>query len=100
MLTEPHQSRIGAIQELPVNPRRRKRRTKKLIEIGGVYECNTTKISEAWKYPFLGIVEKIYNNSALVRIVSTRETDDWLVSELKNRTVVPLKSLYVREEMS
>lgn len=99
MLTEPHQSRIGAIKELPMNRRRKKQRSKKSIEIGGVYECDTTR-EGTWRYSFLGIVEIVYTNSALVRIVSTRESDDHLIDHLKNKTVVSLKNMYVCEGMS
>lgn len=90
MLTEPHQSRIGAIKELPVRKTRRKKRTK--IRVGEIYHC-TPFTWESWKYPFRGMVEKILNNSAVVMIVSTHESDEPLMMALHQRTVVPLRNL-------
>ncbi|MFC0278124.1 hypothetical protein ACFFH2_15730 [Enterococcus devriesei] len=94
MLTEKYRSQIGAIKSVPI--RKKKYRTKKNIEIGEVYECDTTR-EGSWAYPFFGIVEKIYNNSALVRIISTQELDDRLVEQLQSRTVVRLNNMFVRE---
>lgn len=89
MLTEPHQSRIGAIKQLPF--RRSKNKSSK-IKIGEVYDCIPTTW-ESWKYPFRGLVENVLTNSAVVLIISTHESDEGLMEVLKNRTVVPLKNL-------
>lgn len=51
-----------------------------------------------WKENFTGIVEKIYENSICVRILSTSLEDDLLVVERKGRTIVPIKSCSIMEE--
>lgn len=89
MLTEPHQSRIGAIKQLPMRGREKK---SSRIKIGEVYDCKPTTW-ESWKYPFRGIVEKVLTNTAVVMIVSTHKSDEALMISLNHRTVVPLKNL-------
>ncbi|GCF92479.1 hypothetical protein NRIC_03700 [Enterococcus florum] len=94
MLTEPHISRYGGLVAIP---RKRTRRKKVKIEIGEVYEC-TPHSWETWKYPFRAVVERIYTNSAMVLITATHPSDEYLLQQLQNRTVVPLKGMVAADD--
>lgn len=61
--------------------------------VGRSYICEI-KHSDRWQCSFYAEVEKIYKHSALVKIVATHELDDHLLSELQNRTIVPLTGIY------
>ena len=50
-----------------------------------------------WKYPFIGIIEKVYTNSVLVRIVSTTLEDDHIVWEKMGRTVISKKKIKIAQ---
>lgn len=89
MLTEPHQSRIGAIKSVPM---RRTRKRKPNVQVGEIYHC-IPHTWETWKYPFTGLVEKVLNNTAVVTIIATHECDEILAGTLKLKTVIPLKNL-------
>lgn len=75
------------------NTRKKPRNKKKLIP-GMKVLCYRRA---PWKESFTGIVEKIYENSICVRILSTSLEDDLLVVERKGRTIVPIKSCSIME---
>lgn len=60
------------------------------IKIGDIVEA---KSEEELKHPFQGLVEKIYENSALLTITSYDEEDEGSVIDLNNKLVVNFKSL-------
>lgn len=55
----------------------------------------SAKSEEELTKPFLGKVEKIYENSALLAIIDFDETDETAVSDLNNKIVVNFKNLKV-----
>ncbi|GGC88217.1 hypothetical protein [Enterococcus wangshanyuanii] len=85
----------GALHILPIKPRPLK---KGVIEVGKTYQCDISKTSETWKYPFLGEVLYINQKSAVVKIITTQECDDHLIDRCKHLTVIPFKRMKVVEE--
>lgn len=53
----------------------------------------SAKSEEELTKPFLGKVEKIYENSALLKIIDFDEADDTAVSDLNEKIVVNFKNL-------
>ncbi|MCX8720358.1 MULTISPECIES: DUF2187 domain-containing protein [Lactobacillus] len=53
----------------------------------------SAKSEEELTKPFLGKVEKIYENSALLKIIDFDEADETAVSDLNNKIVVNFKNL-------
>ncbi|MGR3742453.1 DUF2187 domain-containing protein [Companilactobacillus sp. DQM5] len=51
------------------------------------------KVDEDMDHPFVGKVEKIYEHSALLEIVSNDPADDQNVAELNNKIVVNIEKL-------
>lgn len=78
----------GALHILPIKARPLKEAD---IEVGKTYQCDISKTSETWKYPFLSEVLYINNKSAVVKIIATHECDDHLIDRLAHQTVVPFK---------
>lgn len=94
MITEPFIGREGAIKNVPI---RRKKTKKPNIIIGETYLCYPRE-DDLWKFPFIGEVEKILNNTAMVKIIATQKEDDHLIERLKNRTVVVLTRMVPRKK--
>ncbi|MGM0215034.1 hypothetical protein [Enterococcus sp. AZ109] len=94
MITEPFIGREGAIKNVPI---RRKKTKKSNIEIGESYLCYP-RDDESWKYPFIGKVEKILTNTAVVRIIATQQEDDHLIDRLNYRTVVVLTRMVPKKK--
>lgn len=76
-------------------PIRKKKCKKDKLRQGMLVKCVRR---DPWKNYFTGIVEHLYENSVCVRIVSTAEEDDYLVTEKKGRTVVPKRSCLILED--
>lgn len=64
-------------------------------EVGKHYHCLRLA---PWQHHFFGVIEKIYQHSALVRIVSFDDEDYPLYQERLGLTVVPLKRLIPERE--
>ncbi|MGX7133112.1 hypothetical protein [Enterococcus songbeiensis] len=64
-------------------------------EVGKHYHCLRLA---PWKHQFYGVIEKIYQHSALVRIVSFDDDDYPLYQERLGLTVIPLKRLIPEKE--
>ncbi|MBP1046424.1 hypothetical protein I6N96_09020 [Enterococcus sp. BWM-S5] len=91
-ITEPNWS-SGALHIMPIKKRKQKHGN---VEVGKIYECDSCKRG-SWKYPFRGEVLYINEKSAVVKIISTHEADEYLIGKLDNVTVVPFKNLEVSE---
>lgn len=89
MLTEPFIPRNRAIEGFPLKKTHKK---KGKVEVGRSYQCQPLEKS-AWKYPFVGQVEKIYENTALVKIILTHEEDDRLVELYNHRVISKIKDM-------
>ncbi|APT18733.1 MULTISPECIES: DUF2187 family protein [Amylolactobacillus] len=63
---------------------------KEELEVG---QTVSATVKEDIKKPFTGKVEKIYENSVLLEIVSNEAEDNTAVSELNNKIVVNLSSI-------
>ena len=55
--------------------------------------CCDSKRETPWIYRFEGYVERVYENSAMVIIMSTHPKDDHLVVERGGRTIVPFTEM-------
>lgn len=94
MITEPFIGREGAIKNVPI---RQKRAKNPNVQIGGIYLCYPRE-GESWKFPFIGEVENILTNTAVVKIIATQKEDDHLIDKLNNRTVVVLTRMVPRKK--
>lgn len=47
-----------------------------------------------WQQDFIGLVQKVLENSVMVIIVSTEQEDDHLIDMLKGRTVISKKNIF------
>lgn len=82
----------GLIADLPTkNPKKHK---KLKVKVGDKCRCIPRK-DTPWIFSFVGEVEKIYNNSAMIKIISTHLEDDHLVNLYGGRTIVPLDRIGV-----
>lgn len=62
----------------------------KKLTPGMTVNCNG---GAPWKYKFIGVVEKVLKNSVVVIIAGTHIEDDYLVGELKGKTVISKKKV-------
>lgn len=62
------------------------------IKIGDFVDA---KVKEDMEHPFSGKVEKVYEHSALLEIISNDPKDDANVTELNNKIVVNIESLKI-----
>lgn len=51
------------------------------------------KVQEDMDHPFVGKVEKVYENSVLLEIISNDPKDDANVVELNNKIIVNIKNV-------
>ncbi|WP_238786637.1 hypothetical protein [Vagococcus coleopterorum] len=56
------------------------------ITIGSTYDCSSPILKES----FYGIVEKVYDNAALLVLTEVDDIDKTRAEELNNRMIVPL----------
>lgn len=59
--------------------------------------CCESERDTPWLYPFIGYIEKVYENSALVTIASTHLEDDKLIEMYDGQTIVPLVEMRATE---
>lgn len=86
MLTEPDYNH-GGIASVPTAPRKRRAPTK--IKIGQEYRCR----AEGFTSPFRGVVEKLYDNTAIVKIENTYECDGEIAKRKDGLAVVRYKDM-------
>ena len=62
---------------------------KKVYQVGNIYECADYRFERT----FRGILEHNRNNVAIVRIISTEKSDDYLIDALSSRLAVKYKDM-------
>ncbi|NTS28275.1 hypothetical protein HQ946_05315 [Enterococcus faecium] len=83
---------IGGLADFPAKSSKQQKEVK--FKVGDKCRCIPRK-DTPWIFSFVGEVEKIYNNSAMIKIISTHLEDDHLVNFYGGRTVVPLDRIGV-----